>query len=528
MSTTPASTSNGNGDMPFAKHLFEAADRLRGSVESSEYKHLVLGLLFLKYVSDSFQLRRDQLEAETRQPGTGVYTEDESEREEILEDRDEYAAENVFWVPAEARWDALLAAAVQPDVGVRIDRALEAVERENTSLRGVLPHVYARAALSPEKLGELVTTIAKIGFGESAEEARDVLGRTYEYFIKTFARAEGHRGGEFYTPASVTRLLVEMLEPFKGRVYEPAFGSGGLFVQSGLFVQAHGGRTADIALYGQENNQATWRIGKMNLAIHGLSGDLKLGNTLLDDQHRDLRADFLMANPPFNMKKWGAAQVADDVRWKYGSPPDGNANYAWIQHFIHHLAPDGRAGFVMANGSLSAGGVEGKIRQAIIEDDLVDCIVALPAQLFFTTGIPVCLWLLDRNKASSGERDRRGQALFVDARKLGGKVSRTQIELTDEEIHRIATAYHAWRGETDAGDYSDVGGFCATAPAVDIARHGYVLTPGRYVGTAESNQDNEMSFEERIAQLSTELTAQFDESRQLEEKIRAALAQIQP
>ncbi len=524
--TTRPSTLSGNGDMPFAKHLFDAADHLRGSVESAEYKHLVLGLLFLKYVSDSFQLRRDQLEAETRKHGTGVFTEDDAERQEILEDRDEYAAENVFWVPVEARWDALLAAAAQPDVGVRIDRALEAVERENSSLRGVLPHVYARAALSPEKLGELVTTIAKIGFGKDAEEARDVLGRTYEYFIKTFARAEGHRGGEFYTPASVTRLLVEMLEPFKGRVYEPAFGSGGLFVQSGRFVAAHGGRTADIALYGQENNQATWRIAKMNLAIHGLSGDLKLGNTLLDDQHRDLRADFLMANPPFNMKRWGAAQVADDVRWKYGSPPDGNANYAWIQHFIHHLAPDGRAGFVMANGSLSAGGGEGKIRQAIVEDDLVDCVVTLPPQLFFTTGIPVCLWFIDRNKGSAGERDRRGETLFIDARKLGEKVSRTQIELSEDEIRRIARTYHSWRGEPDAGDYADEAGFCRAVPSSEIAQHGHVLTPGRYVGTAIDDGADAELFDDKIARLRTELDEMFAEGEILQTRIQAALSQI--
>jgi type I restriction enzyme M protein len=516
--STDAIQPNG-GDLPFAKTLFEAADRLRGSVESSEYKHLVLGLLFLKYVSDSFQLRRDQLEAETRTSGSGVYTDDDSEREEILEDRDEYTAENVFWVPPEARWDALLAGATQADIGVRLDRALDAVERENQSLRGVLPHVYAKAALSPEKLGELVTTIAKIGFGGDAETARDVLGRTYEYFIKTFARSEGHRGGEFYTPASVTRLLVEMLEPFKGRIYEPAFGSGGLFVQSGRFVEAHGGRTADIALYGQENNQATWRIGRMNLAIHGLPGDLKLGNTLLDDQFRDLRTDFIMANPPFNMKKWGAAQVAGDVRWKYGQPSDGNANYAWIQHFIHHLAPDGRAGFVMANGSLSAGGAEGEIRKAIVGDDLVDCVVALPRQLFFTTGIPVCLWFLDRNKVSGGERQRHGQTLFMDARRLGLKVSRTQIELGDEEIKRIAATYHAWRGEPNAGEYADKPGFCAAVGRAAIAQHGFVLTPGRYVGTAENGETENESSSERLSTLAQELRVLFEQGRQLEAAI---------
>jgi type I restriction enzyme M protein len=525
MSTGPIER-NG-GDMPFAKTLFEAADRLRGSVESSEYKHLVLGLLFLKYVSDSFQLRRNQLEAETRTSGSGVYTDDDTEREEILEDRDEYTAENVFWVPPEARWDALLAGATQADVGVRLDRALDSVERENQSLRGVLPHVYAKAALSPEKLGELVTTIAKIGFGGDAETARDVLGRTYEYFIKTFARSEGHRGGEFYTPASVTRLLVEMLEPFKGRIYEPAFGSGGLFVQSGRFVEAHGGRTADIALYGQENNQATWRIGRMNLAIHGLSGDLKLGNTLLDDQFRDLRADFIMANPPFNMKKWGAAQVVGDVRWKHGQPSDGNANYAWIQHFIHHLAPDGKAGFVMANGSLSAGGAEGKIRQAIIEDDLVDCIVALPPRLFFTTGIAVCLWFLDHNKSGTGNRAREGETLFIDARKFGVEVSRTQIELTESEVAQIARVFHSWRGDPDRGEYLDQRGFCGAASFAEIAEHGFTLTPGRYVGAAPDDVDvDEDSFEERLSKLTHDLATQFGEAQNLQDSIIESLKDL--
>lgn len=514
------------GDMPFAKTLFEAADRLRGSVESSEYKHLVLGLLFLKYVSDSFQLRRDQLEAETRTSGSGVYTDDDSEREEILEDRDEYTAENVFWVPPEARWDALLAGATQADVGGRLDRALDAVERENQSLRGVLPHVYAKAALSPEKLGELVTTIAKIGFGGDAETARDVLGRTYEYFIKTFARSEGHRGGEFYTPASVTRLLVEMLEPFKGRVYEPAFGSGGLFIQSGRFVEAHGGRTADIALYGQENNQATWRIGRMNLAIHGLSGDLRLGNTLLDDQFRDLRADFIMANPPFNMKKWGSAQVAGDVRWRYGQPAEGNANYAWIQHFIHHLSPDGRASFVMANGSLTAGGAEGEIRKAIVQDDLVDCIVALPAQLFFTTGIPVCLWFLDRNKGSTDERDRRNEILFIDARSLGHKVSRIQIELSSDEVQRIASSYHAWRSEPGADTYSDKPGFCAAVGLTAIERHRFVLTPGRYVGAADGGNDDDESFDEKLKRLTATVEAQIEQTRILDADILDRLSRL--
>jgi type I restriction enzyme M protein len=406
------------GDLPFAKELFEAADRLRGSVESAEYKHLVLGLLFLRYISDAFERRRDWLDDATRDRANGDYfTEGEDARQAILDDRDEYISENVFWVPEAARFPMLLAAASLPDIGERIDKALDAIESDNPEqLRGVLPRIYARAPIQPAKLGELVGTIARIGFGDDPERARDVLGRTYEYFIKSFAKAEGHRGGEFYTPASVTRLLVEMLEPFEGRVLDPACGSGGLFVQSAEFVKTHGGRPQRISILGQENNQATWRICRMNLAIHALTNDVKLGDSLLDDKFAGARVDFVMANPPFNMKKWGAASVAKDARWTYGEPPDNNANYAWIQHFIHHLSPDGRAGFVMANGSLTSNtNGEGKLRRRLVEADLIDCIVALPGQLFFTTGIPVCLWFVDRNKASSGERDRRGEVLFVDA-----------------------------------------------------------------------------------------------------------------
>ena len=517
---------NGGGDLPFATTLFEAADRLRGSVESAEYKHLVLGLLFLKYVSDSYMRRRQALEAETHDESSGVYTADDAEREAILEDRDEYAAENVFWVPPEARWDDLLANANQSDIGSRIDRALEGIERENPELRGVLPRIYARAPLPPAKLGELLTTIAKVGFGDSDEEARDILGRTYEYFIKTFARHEGHRGGEFYTPASVTQLLVEMLEPFNGRVYEPAFGSAGLFIQSGRFVEEHGGQAKQLALYGQENNQATWRIGKMNLAIHGLAGDLELGNALLDPKHKDLRADFILANPPFNLKKWGAAQVADDVRWKYGTPPGENANFAWIQHFIHHLAPDGRAGFVMANGSLSEQKLgQGAIREAIVRDDIVDCVVALPGQLFFTTPIPVCLWFLDRDKASVGERDRRDETLFIDARGMGIKISRTQIELTPVEITKIASTYHSWRAGDDG--YADEAGFCTSASIADIEKRGFVLSPSRYVGTPDDDEETDGEpFEEKMPRLLAELESELTEGAKLEELIRERLGRL--
>lgn len=520
MASNPSPSST--GDLPFERTLFEACDGLRGHVESAEYKHLVLGLIFLKYISDAFERRRSALEEETRTPGSELFTDDDGERQEILEDRDEYAAENVFWVPTEARWDGLLAAATQPDIGVRIDAALESIERANEEeLRGVLPRIYARAEISAAALGELLNTIAKVGFGDDEARARDLLGRVYEYFIKTFARSEGHRGGEFYTPQSVTELLVEMLEPYEGRALDPANGSGGLFVQSGKFIEAHGGRARSLSIYGQENNQATWRICRMNLAIHGLSGNIKLGNTLLDDQHKDLRADFVLANPPFNQKKWGADRVAGDARWKYGTPPDGNANYAWIQHFIHHLAPDGRAGFILANGSLTAGGVEAEIRKAIIQDDLVDCIVALPEKLFFTTGIPVCMWFLDRNKASSGERDRRGETLFLDARAMGTKISRTQIELTEAEVARISGAYHAWRGAT-SDQFKPTPGFSAVAGIEALASAEYSLAPGRYVGAPESEGD-EIAFEERMAELTSSLRSALDANADLAEQVRRAL-----
>ena len=522
MATSP-NPSNG-GDLPFARTLFEACDRLRGHVESAEYKHLVLGLIFLKYISDAFERRRAALDAETRRSGGELFTEDEVERGEILEDRDEYAAENVFWVPPDARWEGLLGAATQPDVGARIDAALEAIEKANDELRGVLPRVYARAPISPTALGELLDTVAKVGFGDDPDEARDLLGRVYEYFIKTFARSEGHRGGEFYTPSSVTRLLVEMLEPYEGRVLDPACGSGGLFVQSGRFVAAHGGRARALSIYGQENNQATWRICRMNLAIHGLAGNITLANTLLDDRHKDLRADFVLANPPFNMKKWGSDRVAGDVRWVYGAPPEGNANYAWIQHFIHHLAPNGRAGFVLANGSLTAAGAEGEIRKAIVLDDLVDCIVALPAQLFFTTGIPVCLWFLDRNKASSGERDRRGEVLFLDARPMGSKISRTQIELGDGEIGRVVDAYHAWRGSKSVGFDGELG-FSATASLEEIEAAGWTLSPGRYVG-APTSQPDDVTSQERIASLKTSLELEMTRNEELTAMVRSALTKV--
>jgi len=470
--------------------------------------------------------RRAVLEAATREEGSELYTEEEEERAEVLEDRDEYISENVFWVPKKARWNALLASATQPDIGQQIDAALEEIEKANEEqLRGVLPRIYTRAPLASQKMGELVTTIAKVGFGDDEDKARDILGRTYEYFIKRFAAAEGHRGGEFYTPRSVTRLLVEMIEPFEGRVFDPACGSCGLFIQSADFIKSHGGRAREVSIYGQENNQATWRIGRMNLAIHALAGDIRLGDSLLADQHPGLKADFVLANPMFNQDKWGAAQVADDARWKFGTPPDSNANYAWIQHFIHHLAPDGRAGFVMDNGSLTSNQAgEGMIREAIVREDLVDCIVACPGKLFYTTPIPVSLWFLDRNKQSGVGRDRRGQVLFINARQLGRKISRTQIEFSEEEIHRIAHTYRAWRGTND-GAYNDENGFCASITLDEIDKHGFALTPGRYVGAPESEED-EIEFEEKMADLVNRLAAELTESQRLTSGVRKALGAV--
>jgi type I restriction enzyme M protein len=520
-------TRSTSSDSPNSAALFEAANKLRGSVESAEYKHLVLGLLFLKYISDAFEQRRQALEAELSEPGSDAYIKDAKARAKVLEDRDEYVAENVFWVPEGGRWPALLAAASQPDIARRVDDALSAIEQANPGLRNVLPRVYARAPLSSDLMGSLVETIAKIGFGKDAKEARDILGRTYEYFIKEFARAEGHRGGEYFTPAPVARLLVEMLEPYEGRVLDPACGSCGLFVQSARFVEAHGGRPEKISIYGQERNQATWRIGQMNLAIHGLSGEVKYteGGSLLDDAFKNVKADFVMANPPFNQSEWSTPAILDDVRWANGVPPTGNANYAWIQHFLHHLAPDGRAGFVMANGSLTTmTSGEGKIRESLVRADVVDCVVALPAQLFYTTGIPVCLWFLDRNKASSTERDRREETLFIDARQMGTKISRTQIELTKADIERIASAYHAWRGTTDE-DYNDVPGFCLGSDLREIEAADFTLSPGRYVGAPESEED-EVAFEERMATLVDKLAEEFGENERLSEEIRKALVSI--
>jgi type I restriction enzyme M protein len=448
----------------------------------------------------------------------------EDERVAAAESRDEYVAANVFWVPVNARWHNIKAKARLPEIGKMIDDAMVAIERENPPLKGVLPRDYARPSLDKVKLGGLVDIVSNIGFGEKATKSKDVLGRVYEYFLGRFASAEGKGGGEFYTPQCVVRLLVEMLEPYKGRIFDPCCGSGGMFVQSEKFVEEHGGRRSDISIYGQESNPTTWKLARMNLAIRGLDANLgpRNADSFLQDLHPDLKADFIIANPPFNMSDWSGPNLAQDVRWKYGTPPATNANYAWIQHFVHHLSPGGIAGFVMANGSMSTQtGGEGEIRAAMIEADLVDCMVSMPGQLFYTTQIPVCLWFLSRDKKNPKHRDRRGQTLFIDARKLGALVDRTHLELADEEIQRIADTYHAWRGGPRAKGlpaYADVAGFCKSATATEIAGHGHVLTPGRYVGAEEIEDDGE-PFERKMTRLQARLETQFAESDKLEKTI---------
>ena len=515
-------------NLGFEEKLWAAADKMRGHMDAGEYKHVVLGLIFLKYISDAFEERHVHLLKEAATPKSEYYVREERERYKVAEDRDEYTAENIFWVPKEARWSYLQAKAKQPTIGKLIDDAMVAIEKENPTLKGVLSKDYARPTLDKQRLGELIDLIGTIGLGDTESRVKDVLGRVYEYFLARFASAEGKGGGEFYTPQSGVKLLVEMIEPYHGRVYDPCNGSGGMFVQSEKFVQAHGGRISDIAIYGQESNPTTWRLCKMNLAIRGIEGNIGRENadTFHNDLHPDLKADFILANPPFNVSDWGGERLRDDVRWKYGAPPVGNANFAWVQHMIHHLAPNGIAGYVLANGSMSSNtSGEGEIRKAIIEADLVDCMIALPGQLFYTTPIPACLWFLARNKANGKHRDRRGQTLFIDTRKLGHLVDRTHRELSDEEIARIAKTYHAWRGEKDAGEYADIAGFCKSATTAEIIANGYVLTPGRYVGAAEIEDDDE-PFEEKMKRLTAKLEEQFTESTQLEQTIRGNLRRL--
>lgn len=491
----------------FEEQLWQAADKLRSNMDAAEYKHVVLGLIFLKYVSDSFKEKYEMLKAE----GYG----DE-------EDRDEYIAENIFWVPKEARWENIKAHATSTDIGEIIDKAMETIEKENDILKGILTKNYSRRELDKTRLGELVTIFTNIDVGTTVAQERDVLGRVYEYFLGKFASAEGKLGGEFYTPSCIVRTLVEMIEPFEGQIFDPACGSGGMFCQSARFVKEHQGNIRDISIFGQESNPTTWKLAKMNLAIRGLEANIGKHNadSFHDDQHKALKANYILANPPFNISDWGGERIHDDVRWKYGTPPTGNANYAWLQHMIHHLNPiGGVAGTVLANGSLSTNtSNEGVIRKNMITDDVVECIVSMPGQLFYSTGIPVSLWIMRKGKSNGA----KGKILFIDARNLGYMVDRKLRELSEDDIQKIASTYQNWRHENN---YEDIQGFCKSATLEEVAAQDYILTPGRYVGIEEQEEDGE-PFEEKMTRLSSELYDLFEESHKLEEEICKKLEAI--
>ena len=514
--------------------LWEAANRLRSNMDAAEYKHVVLGLIFLKYVSDVFARRQAVLQAAVEDPDSEYYMPTEAARKSILESRDEYLSEGVFWVPEGHRWDDLRKAAKQADIGSRIDAAMDAIEKENPTLKGVLPKNYARRELTPVTLGGLIDTFSREDLTAEENENLDVLGRVFEYMVSQFASAEGKLGGEFYTPRSVVKLMVDMLEPFNGRVYDPAFGSGGMFVQADRFIKAHGGVRNDISVFGQENNPTTWRLGKMNLALRGIDANLgpQWGDSFGNDLHPDLRADFVLANPPFNISEWGGERLRDDPRWKYGLPPSGNANFAWIQHMLYHLSPTGTMATVLANGSLSSKhSGEGDIREGLVEADLVECIVAMPTQLFYTTGIPVCLWFLTKDKtgrkvkSERSQRNREGEVLFIDARRLGHMVTRTVRELTDEDIARIAGTYHAWRGEPDLEPFENVPGFCTSVTIDTIREHEHVLTPGRYVGSEAAEADGE-PLDAKIARLTQEIRVSFASRAALQKTVVEALTSL--
>src|SRR5436309_5937019 len=501
-------------NLGFKAKLWQAADALRNNRDAAEYKHVVLGLIFLKYISDAFEAKHDELVAQTTQGADP-------------EDPDEYRAASIFWVPKKARWQNLKANAPQPTIGTLVDDAMAAIDHDNPSLKGVLPKDFARPGLDKQRLGQIINLVSDIALGAPADRAKDTLGRVYEYFLSRFASAEGKSGGQFYTPSHVVRVLVEMLAPYKGRVYDPCCGSGGMFVQSEKFIEAHSGKLGDISIYGQESNYTTWRLAKMNLAIRGIDAQIAHGDSFHNDKHLDLKADYVLANPPFNDSDWRGELLKDDKRGVYGVPPAGNANYAWVQHFIHHLAPTGLAGFVLANGSMSSNqSGEGEIRKKIVEADLVDCMVALPGQLFYSTQIPVCLWFLARSKRNGRFRNRRGETLFIDARKMGTMVDRVHRDLTDADTARIAGAYHAWRGDKDAGKFADVPGYCMAAKLDDIRKHGHVLTPGRYVG-AEAAEDDGEPFEEKMKRLTATLRQQQEEAAKLDAAIAANLKELE-
>lgn len=500
-------------ELGFEAKLFSAADKLRNNMDAAEYKHVVLGLIFLKYVSDSFEAKHSEL----------VAGKDEGMDPE---DPDEYLSENVFWVPEKARWKFIESNARSPEIGKVIDEAMIEIERNNKSLKGTLPKDYARPSLDQVKLGEVIDLIGTISLSDSSNKSKDILGRVYEYFLGQFASAEGKKGGQFYTPNSVVRLLVEMLAPETGsRIYDPCCGSGGMFVQSEKFIEAHGGRIGDISIYGQESNPTTWRLAKMNLAIRGIDNNLGDTNadTFLNDKHPDLKADYVIANPPFNMKDWGRSRLMDDSRWTYGLPPENNANFAWVQHFISHLNTKGLAGFVLANGSLSSKtSGEGDIRQRLVTEGLVDCIVSMPAQLFYSTGIPACLWFISRDKIKR-TNDSRNSILFIDARNMGEMIDRTHRQFSDDDVSKISNTYHMWK--SGLSEYTDVQGFCKSSQISEVAQNDYILTPGRYVGLEDEEDDGE-PFEDKMNKLTSELSVLFKESDKLKEEIKKNLGAL--
>jgi type I restriction enzyme M protein len=510
------------------KTLWEAADKLRAQMDAAEYKHLVLGLIFLKYVSDAFDERRREVAKLLADPASELFfSDDAAEQAKALEDRDYYSSANVFWVPQVARWETLRNQAKQPEIGRLLDDALVAIEDVNPSLKNILDKRFARTQIEPSRLGQLIDLISKIGF-TSEDKAKDVLGEVYEYFLGQFATAEGKKGGQFYTPGSVVRVLVAMLSPHKGRIYDPCCGSGGMFVQSEKFLESHGGKSDDVSIYGQESNPTTWRLVAMNLAIRGYGFNLgkEPADTFTRDQHPDLKADYAMANPPFNVSDWWSAKLEGDKRWAFGTPPAGNANYAWLQHILWHLKPTGQAGVVLANGSMSSNqNNEGEIRRRMVEGDVVECMVALPPQLFLNTPIPACLWFLTRDKTAHG-RDRRREILFIDARKLGRMETRVHRIFTEADVALIADTAHRWRQDGEAtGDYADVPGFCRSVKLEEIQEHGYVLTPGRYVG-AEAVEDDDEAFAEKMERLTAQLAEQMGRGAELDAVIRQKLGAL--
>lgn len=513
-------------DLDFEKELWAAADKLRGNIDVSEYKNIVLGLLFLKYISDAFYKRREELDALTRDPkNEDFYVKDDKAREQILETKDFYKSVGVFYVPEESRWEYLQTKTMQSDLGQVLDRAMDHIEADNRAeLEGVLPKVYTRTTLDNSVLGELVNIFSRISFDHDFDREKDILGRIYEYFLGQFASSEGKRGGEFFTPRSIVKLLVEILEPYENaRVLDPACGSGGMFVSMGEYLRNHGQDPSKLAINGQESNQTTLRLAKMNLAIRGLSGKIELGNTYYQDKFPHLQADFVIANPPFN-GEWEPSKLSDnDPRITLGVPPSGNANFLWVQHFAHHLAPTGVAGFVMPNGALAVGGKEGDLRQKLIEADLVDVIISCPSKLFYNVSLPVSLWFLAKNKNGDRFRKRRGETLFIDARDTFEQISRKQVVFNPEHIQKITDTVRAWRGEE--GVYEDVSGFCKSANLEEIKKNGYVLTPGRYVGLADAEDDG-VPFEEKMEKLSTELREAFANGRKLEQEIEKNLKEL--